>query len=432
MPLQIRRGTEAERLALTPSTGLVIGELLYNTTDKRLYIGTGDAGQHQGISVTGFTTEDAQDAVWASLNHGGHAGITFSYDDVGNIITASVNLSDYNGTLKASAFSGTLVADDSTILVDAVNGSFNLVNTVNTNIIPRVNEAYDIGSSAYRFKDLYLKGTSIFLGNATITNPSGSIVNLPAGSTIGGVEIGTAVSTDTAWIRDLQGSVFADDSTIMVDSVSNILSNGNVSIEQQFIQSTGGNPLSLYGGASQTQVIFPTIAAGTTGGAITTAGGTWKTVDILAYKGDVRSPAGDMASGDVLGVLKIAGYNSSTAYDQGALIGAQVDPIGTVANNHTPTKLFFANQGLTFGDPAVLMTFDSAGQLAIGQENAQATLDVNGVAKLAVLTADPYLGTPPDGVFAIADGTSWDPTSSTKQTLVVSLGGVWVQVVTEP
>ena len=39
MPLQIRRGTEAERLAMVPK--LANGELLWITDAKKLYVGDG-------------------------------------------------------------------------------------------------------------------------------------------------------------------------------------------------------------------------------------------------------------------------------------------------------------------------------------------------------------------------------------------------------
>jgi hypothetical protein len=51
MPLQIRRGTEAERLAMTQP--LASGELLYVTNEQILYIG--DGATLGGIQITGYT-----------------------------------------------------------------------------------------------------------------------------------------------------------------------------------------------------------------------------------------------------------------------------------------------------------------------------------------------------------------------------------------
>jgi hypothetical protein len=58
---------------------------------------------------------------------------------------------------------------------------------VSGNIIPDTDVTYDIGSASARFRDLYLSGSTIDLGGATISS-DGSKVALPTGSTIGGAE----------------------------------------------------------------------------------------------------------------------------------------------------------------------------------------------------------------------------------------------------
>lgn len=432
MPLQIRRGTEAERLSLTSANGLLQGELLYNTSDKRVYIGTGVGGEHQGIPVTGYTDENAQDAVSTMFTGGSHAGITFSYNDSANTLNATVDLSNYEGVLKADAFNGTLVADDSSVLVDAVDGKINLDGTVKGNIIPNVNEAYDIGSASYKFKDLYLSGSSIYLGTANITATAG-VVNLPAGSTIGGVAIGQ----DTGSVNsDLYGSVFADDSTLLVDAIDGKLLTSGITIDIDEIYTTNSEALSLYSsaGSSQLQVKFPVVAASTTGGDLLTAAGNWKFIEILGSKTSL-TPTSDLVSGDVLGVFGISGVQSN-GVDMGAIIGAQVDPAGTPGSSWIPSKLFFGNSPDNIGAVTTpLMTFDSFGRLAVNQQNAQATLDVNGFAKLAILDTAP--ASPANGMIAIASGDQgggeWDPLGSgAKQQMVVYLGGGWRQIAVEP
>ena len=403
MPLQIRRGTEAERLSITTANGLLQGELLYNTSDKRVYIGTGVLGEHQGIPVTGYTSEDAQDAAASLFTSGAHGNISFAYNDAGAAINATVDLTNYEGVISADSFNGTLVADDSSVLVDAIDSKINLDGTVKGNIIPNLNEAYDIGSASYKFKDLYLSGTSIYLGTANITASAG-IVNLPAGSTVGGVEIGTAVSQDTAFIRDLQGSVFGDDSTVLVNSIDNILSNGAVFLEGDSLYSET-NTLSLYGSSSsQTQVRFPFSAASTTGGDILTASGSWNIVEILSGVGG-DTPTVDLTGGEVLGVINITGIQANGT-DKGAAIGAQVDPAGTPSASWIPSKLFFGNSPDNSLATPVIMTFDSFGRLAVNQQNAQATLDVNGDAIIrGGLTADLTGSLFSDASTMIFDGT---------------------------
>jgi hypothetical protein len=243
MPLQIRRGTEAERqsLAQTPQSG----ELIYVTDTEQLYVGDGFTLLRDLSPITGYTDENAVDALGSVFTVSAHSGISFTYNDVANTINAVVsqpsllqnlNLNNFsitgtgniniignitvNGKLDAD-FNGSIYGDDSTILVDGVDNKINLDGTVKGNIIPVDNEAYDIGSAAKKFKDLYLKGTSIYLGNATITNPSSTIVNLPAGSTVGGNVILASDPNggqDYA-VLDIQGSVFGDDSVKLIDAV---------------------------------------------------------------------------------------------------------------------------------------------------------------------------------------------------------------------
>lgn len=109
MPLQIRRGTEAERLAMVPK--LANGELLWITDAKKLYVGDGVLASSALAPVTGFNAEDAQDAA-ASLftTSPTHAGISFVYDDLAGKLTATVDLTSYGANINAS-----ITADDSTL-----------------------------------------------------------------------------------------------------------------------------------------------------------------------------------------------------------------------------------------------------------------------------------------------------------------------------
>ena len=47
---------------------------------------------------------------------------------------------------------------------------------INESIVPDTNEAYDLGSSSKKFRDLYLSGTSLILGSTTITSDSDGVI----------------------------------------------------------------------------------------------------------------------------------------------------------------------------------------------------------------------------------------------------------------
>ncbi len=367
MPLQIRRGTEIERQAMAQP--LASGELLYITDDQRLYIGNGST--LGGVAITGYTNENAQDAVAPMFTHAGHSGISFVYNDASNIVTATLDLSNYQGTVNAASFKGTLVADDSTPLVDAIDGKIFLDGTVKGNIVPDANETYDIGSASFRFRDLYLSGSSIKLGNATI-NAVGSAVNLPVGSTIGGeplnapsqlTEISANVIADDSTVivntttkvvtagggfvgnltgnisgnvtgnltgfvlGDVKGSIFADDSTLLVDGVSASINTSGLNISGNRIASNSGNALVL---DSKLIAGLPIqfYMAGSTGL-------NSPTLSVYSSLGSTESPT-DHSAGDEINTMQFSGHLNGSykeAVSWTATWGAAADPLSATPDS---------------------------------------------------------------------------------------------------
>jgi hypothetical protein len=264
MPLQIRRGTEAQRTSQSINLILAEGELLWVTDQQKLYIGQRNLITDQLVPasllspVTGFTNEDAQDAVGALLQAGPHQGITFTYNDMAGTLSAAVDLSNYSGVITGDII-GSVFAESSAMLVDGTNGRIILDGTVKGHIVPDANEQYDLGSSSFRFRDLYLSGSSIELGDATITSV-GSAVDLPAGSTVGGAPIDvrrdnsinvSIVGDDSSiivnasnnevtgtFIGDITGSVFSDNSTLIIDGTNSTI-NSNTIVHTDGIVSIG-------------------------------------------------------------------------------------------------------------------------------------------------------------------------------------------------
>jgi hypothetical protein len=81
---------------------------------------------------------------------------------------------------------------------------------INSNINPGANSTYDLGSPTKRWRDIYLSGESIHLGDAVIRSQYGA-VNLPAGSTIGNLAL------DESYFKTIavpgQSSIVADTGT---------------------------------------------------------------------------------------------------------------------------------------------------------------------------------------------------------------------------
>ena len=245
MPLQIRRGSTGDRLSTTP----LIGEIVYDITTKAVYVGDGTTVG--GLPVTAFSVADARSTaakmfLGDSLSDNTvHSGITFAL--VGNRLQATVqqDLSNYIGLIAADqGFKGNLWADDSGLIVNSETHSIYGNFVPQGHVIPDTNVAYDLGTSAKRFRDIYLSGSSIHLGDAVITS-IGTVVDLPLGTTIAGqpaglnegdtyniIVSGNVIGTDSTVLvdttngkfnGDLYGSVFADDSTMLVDAIEGVL-----------------------------------------------------------------------------------------------------------------------------------------------------------------------------------------------------------------
>jgi hypothetical protein len=173
MPLQLRRGTQNELNAITP----LEGELIYvrptpPLTTPKLFVG--DGSTEGGILVTGLNENDAKAAAGQALESGAHVGIRFAYDSGNRIINATVDLSE----ATFNTINGSVVANDSTILVNAENG--------------------------------VISATSLNVGEATIT-ADGETIDLPANSTIGGEPFGFTIGTD-----DSTDAVVSNSSTVSI------------------------------------------------------------------------------------------------------------------------------------------------------------------------------------------------------------------------
>jgi hypothetical protein len=326
MPLQIRRGLEAERTQITPTNGLVEGELLYVTDQKKLYIGSGSVGEHQGVVITGYTNNDAKDAAAEIFADGEHTGITFTYDSGTKALSAVVDVSAISGPLVADALQGSVFADDSSLLVDAIDKRFfgNLTGNVTGNVLGN------------------LAGNVI--GNVT-GNISGDVTGNLSGNVTG----------------DVIGSVFADDSTMLVDGTNGLIV-GDISARLGGSLDTNNFPIiSSIGNITLTP---------DTGGRVNIIGDMYSelvyirslpeklySMAITHHSNDVagsfvlvqRSRGTDLVplaslAGDQIGLTSYRGY-TGTQYISSAVISAVVDPTGVVSSTAAPGKLTFSTAG---------------------------------------------------------------------------------------
>jgi hypothetical protein len=271
MPLQIRRGLNAERTQIAPANGLVEGELLYVTDEKKLYIGTGSVGEHQGVVITGYTDSNAKDAAAQILTSGEHVGIGFAYDSGTKKLNATVDLSAFEGPIVADALKGSVFADDSSVLLDAIDKV--LYGNVTGNVTGSL-----LGNLA---GNVIGNVTGDVSGNVT-GNLTGSVLGDLTGSVLG----------------DLKGSVFGDNSTIIVNGIDN-----TITAETVFTQSIdAGLDILEFSTAAETIGTFVGLVTNPITSEIQIPA-----VSIYSSDGTIQTPI-NVGPGGLIGAYKVHGY----------------------------------------------------------------------------------------------------------------------------
>lgn len=289
MPLQIRRGNTSQRLAITP----LIGELIYDTTTGQIFVG--DGSTPGGVITTGVSLEDARDAAASLFTNGSHTGISFTYNDVADRIDATITataVGPFEGDLTGSVF-----ADDSTLLVNGVDASLNLDGTIKDNITPNVDSAINLGSSSRKFNDLYLSDSgSIYFGTDKISN------------------IGSAIQFDTR-IR------LIDEQTTL-STATFYSSHDGTSLDRSYLS-------------------------------------------LSRSRGTYESPT-IVQNGDIINDFLYTAYDG-TDYVPSAFIRGLVDPEGTISPGIVPGKIEFWTTD-DVGTPRTRVTIDKSGRLiSLGQ-----------------------------------------------------------------
>ena len=246
MALQVRRGTNAERLGITP----LVGELIYVTDTKQLYVGDGTTA---GGTTTIANTIDSLLAD-TSPQLGGELDLN------GNNITGTGNIN----------ISGTITASGTVNLGDGVGSDILVIGgAIQGHMVPDADSAHNLGSptkfwnsawinqltvdsqiTAERIQaDIIADDSTVVFDSSTGLVAAGQLTGtLPAGvipaamtSNITGNLTGNATGAHSGTLDgDVTGSVFTDDSTAIVDGVNNLINTSKITtagLENLVIQS---------------------------------------------------------------------------------------------------------------------------------------------------------------------------------------------------
>jgi hypothetical protein len=382
MSLRIRRGTESQR----QTTTFDLGEIAYTTDSKKLFVG-------DGVTVGGVNV----------LKTTAGAGLSWN-DSTQQLDISGTNLSTSNITEGTNLYFTTDRAQDAsaslfTHNVGHSNISFTYDDTLNK-ILATVS----------------LDGVGIASVSADTSPALGGNLNLSTHSISGTGSIDitgniTATTLNGKLGSDLDLNTHNISGTGGIDITGNIISN-NITVNNLLTinATTAGKHTDIYG---ITSGIYPT------GDNIHVARGTIST-PLTVHLGDLLDAKYTLA-------------HDGTNYVAASTIVSLIDSNAQITTGAIPGSIgiFTFNDGNLDNPHGILI--DSRGYVSInhGLTAPVATLDINGFAKLAILTSAP--STLIDGIIAIADGTSWNPLGHAgKKQLVIYLGGNWQQISIQP
>jgi plastocyanin len=246
---------------------------------------------------------------------------------------------------------------------------------LSASLLPTTDVTYDLGSASYRWKDLYLSGSSINLGSATIT-ATGSAINLPAGTTIGGSSVSGFSTVEVS-----------GQSNIVADSAGDTLT---------FVAGPG---IAITTSAGTDTVTITNTGSGGGGGGGVSAG----TATRLAYYASTGSVVQDTGANltwsgtnlNVTGTITATGAVSYVrAYFDTLVELTAVSPStwhGMVAHVHETGRMYFAHAGAwaplaNYSDLNIFSTIAVAGQTSVVADSATDTLTLVGAGGITITT----------------------------------------------
>jgi inosine/xanthosine triphosphate pyrophosphatase family protein len=165
MTLRLRRGTDAERITITPAEG----ELIYTTDSKLLYVGDGLI--IGGNLVGSFDNNLNNDLNLNNFNITGNGNIALTGDiEVnGNILSTGIITSTTVG-LHVGDVKGSIFGDDSSIIIDGITGAVttNQLNVFGNATISGQIQSTNITANSLQCAELIASGGGVGIGEIRI------------------------------------------------------------------------------------------------------------------------------------------------------------------------------------------------------------------------------------------------------------------------
>ena len=236
MALRLRRGTDAERLAITP----VAGELVYTTDTKRVYVGDGSTVGGLPIDANAIQSIDSLQDVDTSSSPP-VVGQVLKWD--GSNWVADDEAAFTGGVVEGSTYRIGIVADDSTLMVDTVNNAFtgDLTGTLTGNVLSTDGSSVLINATTNTITGSFVGDLSGNL-DGSIIGPDGSTVIVSSFSeTINGTLVGDVFGNVTGDVQgNITGNVYAGDSSTIIDINENAVYAAKVNTSEVYIDNASG------------------------------------------------------------------------------------------------------------------------------------------------------------------------------------------------
>ena len=419
MSLKIRRGTNSERLTIIPDEG----ELLYTVDTKKIFVG--DGATTGGTMVTGGLSGNLADNLYLD-NH--------------SIIGTNLIVNGQTGSITAASVTahlrGSVYADDSTVLVDSIQG--------------KVVGPIDVDVTSVRIAGGTNGQVLTTNGNGVISwsNKSNALISL---ANLTDISLFNVRSNDilkfngTNWVNDrnthfdgdVTGSLFSDDSGLIIDGrtkdayLNHVNLNGRLYTSRYFIGAgSAGHPysvpigdalrpagLTIYNKAVDgAGLLIRGMNRGTYSNGTAASSILWETTNEASAL-TTRSP---LVSNSSIGSLLWRGWNGVNYQTDVALI-TQVDDVSgsdhlgnvffVIRNLDGSYNRFNFNGNGTFTTKNAII--GEGGSISVAPDKTgDATLDIRGTMKLTKQTSAPSSAV--EGMIAIADGNTsgWDPKNS--------------------
>ncbi|MDC3339454.1 hypothetical protein OAV66_05760 [Planktomarina temperata] len=383
MALQLRRGTNAERAAET----FAVGELIYTTDTKQIYVGDGST---QGGVLVSSSAASSPASLTQNLSLNG-----FNISGTGNI-SATAFVGDGSGLTGIAGgagieegqeyvidIQGNVRGDDTTVLVDAALGRVSADHYGDGSNLTgiTINQLADVDTTGVT-TDSVLKydgaewvigadnnsggggGAGVSAGETYVINIQGDVIAEDstvvfdaANNTLDNLVSVTATSLEGNLTGDVTGSVFGDDSTVLVDGVNNGLNAFRASMD--FLATRYIEPADGF-----TSVTFRPVEGGTSNAINVNS-------EDAAGVINVKQLSDNDLSGNTgtLGVLNFIRDDSNGATTFGAVNVTKdfMQIVHDTAGVYTASKSIFNKDGLIgLGTNAPAAKLDIQGEIKVG------------------------------------------------------------------